>query len=241
MSDSEYSAERQDDQFEPIGDEDDGDITNFANEEMVCELEKLDKIDLDEESPLLNKRSRLKSKRDKKSIKGITVDKIPKKEIINNQQLKLSILQYKTFFPKHVESYNEQLTMEHLSTLTDDELTKLLDEIRVTVSCLNSASLMHHAYYGGCSILESVVSFVGVPMNGFTETISRSEPIKDVLNEISLQNNLVYVQPEVRLLFSTLAVANIVIRENLKEKNKRMESFATTKVDKNLFDNSKDL
>ncbi len=201
------------------------------NQDTVCNdlIMNMEKQlnDIDSISPIaITKKKRVPKK------KGI-IDVYPPDEIVVRKQLVTTIMQYKYVFPKHMESYISKFDISYLDKLDTDSLKKFLEEIRVTVACLNSGSLVHHGYAGMCSIAEYIAPSVGLDLEGFSDDLMSNETVNNTLNEISLQSNLMYVRPEIRLLMSTLAVAQVTINRN-KQKLKNP-------VSNTLLESSKDL
>ncbi len=223
----------------------DKNIRKQMNDELVDELDELDEIDLD--GP--NKKSSNKKKLNSKQVKTKNLTKVksskekgiidldPNEDTKKIQQLRTSLLQYIKMCPSQLEMYKDQLTRDQLETLSFDELKTLLDEVRVTLACMNSVHLIHGSYFAVCSIAEHASPYVGINMNGFTELISKNPAIINTLNEISLENDLIYVRPEYRLALATLSCANEIINYNRNIEKQKLKSQVTP----TLFNENKDL
>jgi hypothetical protein len=142
------------------------------------------------------------------------IGNVPDEEIKKATILKLSILRYKDHFPQHMTLYLEKMELSYLDQLSVKELTNFLDEIRTTVNCLNSISLVHTAYYGAVNLVERFAPLVGFNLNGLTQVVRQSPAINNTLTEIHLQNDLIYVKPEIKLFITSLATVQMVLTEN---------------------------
>lgn len=160
----------------------------------------------------------------KERVGGLSlIDSMPQKDIKDASQLKMSILRYKNVFPQHMSLYLDKMNLEYLDELSIQELIDFLDEIRTTVACFNSMSLVHTGYYGAVGMVEKFSPLLGFNLEGLTETVQNSPVITNQLNEISLQYDLIYVKPEIRLLVSTLASIQLVMNSNDLRKKERIQ------------------
>lgn len=221
-------------------------IKNNENDDMMAKLDAKDEIDLGDDPP--EKSSRKKASQEKKlagSKKGKSgsqplINPIPDKDTVSDQQLRLNILQYKRIFPEEVAAYDDKLNIDYLSSLSTEELKLLFDEIRIAVGCANSQSYLHHAYWGGCSLVEGLAIKAGLPVQGFANTVSNNAETTKCINEIALETGVIYVRPEMRLMMGTLASLAIVLRHNMAalEKIAAEESKKKKENMYNLIDNS---
>jgi hypothetical protein len=206
----------------------DGDLASPKNleslpkDDMFNDLDNLDKI-----SPTSNKKTKDGGK------KGI-LDINPNKDIVKCQPLILKIQQYKTIYPTYLATYGDELDNSNLSKMNYEELKDLIDKIRVTIGILNSGSFIHTGYYGVCNVIETILPRItGVNMDGFTEELTKNPDVHNTLNEIMLEQDMIYIRPEIRLALVTLGCVNTIIARN--------KFKLTDPVKKSVYDLGKDL
>lgn len=198
-----------------------------VNDDLIEELETLN------DDKVLPTKTPTKKKSEKPiKNKGIVEDELSE-EFKLKYQLIMAILRYKNVFPQYMALYIDKMEMEYLKQLSIDELTTLLQEIRVTVADYNSISLAHHSYYGALTICERIVApSIGINIDGISQEAQKSEAINNLLNEISLEMDIIYVKPQYRLLITTVGLINMVMQANkVKEKQN---------LDQPYNDNNKD-
>ena len=108
------------------------------------------------------------------------------KDTVEKHQLRLKVLRWRETFPNYLESYGERLELEHLETLNEDQLKKLLDEISITVGCANSSKLISSAYIGTLGVIEGLGPKLNMHLNGLQMAMLNDQLLNDQLKETSL-------------------------------------------------------
>jgi hypothetical protein len=207
------------------------------NNDVINNYEKmLNDIDNEgddfDEPEKLSKKERLELKKKKKILKPIQkkyLKKEPPTDIQNKVIFKQSIIEYKLYFPNYMTAYIDRMNNEYLDTLSLDELAQFLQEIRSTLAVIRpKGNLYSSAYFTATQIIESAVIPVmaekmelDLDASGWTEALQQNEEVNETLNMIYLQNNLIYVPPELKLLTSTLSSLSLVINNNKFNKSQK--------------------
>ena len=166
--------------------------------------------------------------------------KLPNNDLIEKTKLKLSILRYKDIFGAYLTHYGDRLNVENLDTLDNETLSSLIDEIRITVGCRNSASMISNSYFGLAGFVENLGPSIGLELQGLQASLMNSKMIVETLQEISLEyESLAYIPPIQRLVLGTGQI--LIGIHSLNQSNKKIQSFSNDKIKQDIVNKFDDL
>lgn len=142
-------------------------------------------------------------------------------------ELTTKITQYKSHF-KELEKIKIR------DNMSINELSNILEECRVKISCSNVHGIVKFAYFTGVKGFENVgCRFAGLKLQGLTETLKQNEEVDRILKEIEIENlNIKYTNPTYRLAFVTLTTALGVDASN--RQHEILKNYLNDKPKENL-------
>lgn len=179
-----------------------------------------------------------KDEEDKEEFKEnlLTVDP----DIIEIQKLRLSIMRYKQLFPNHLILYGDRLTLENLEKLTQDQLQRFLDEVKITVGSRNSASMITTSYMSAMGLAETLGPKLNMKLQGLQASLMNNQMIMETLTEISLEyESLAYINPIQRLAIQT--GQHILFLHQQNKANEQKEIFLKENTKKEIVEEFKDI
>jgi hypothetical protein len=155
-------------------------------------------------------------------------------------KLILSIRRYQAQFGKYLECYAEITSLDYLRKLSIKQLSDLLDEIQIAVSCRSGASMINHFYFEGIKTAEVLAPSIGWDVRGLHNDLKENEAIHETLKEVSLKyESISYIDPLTRLGYLTLQSMYFKNKQN--KTNSKIDNFDKTVVNDSLQEKFSDL
>jgi hypothetical protein len=164
----------------------------------------------------------------------------PADVLIEKTKTKLQISRRKELFGNYLKGFGDRLDAEKLELLSATELKQLLDEVRVTIGCRHSASMITTSYIQYASLVENIAPSFGLNLTNLKNHILNNEQLLETLTEVSLEyEDFAYISPLPRLALQT---CNLIF--GLHTHNKKLEEeklIDNAAIPNTIIDNFSDL
>ena len=158
--------------------------------------------------------------------------------IIREQSIKNKILRYKISFGKYLTAYDYKI--QDLDQYDAEQLSKLLEEIEICVSCRTSGNMLKSYYIGAVEVAEKCAPLLSMNLTGLSRILGENEQIRECLEEISIKYDVIqHTPPEARLCFLTLQSILAINTHN--RKLIETKKILTEPVKKEVVEEFKDL
>ena len=129
-------------------------------------------------------------------------------------------------FKAHLaEEFGGDLSVPALQAKTTAELETMLQEVRLSVNSLSNTSFSRASFFGSLGVLEHVAVKKGARVEGLSRVLGTNQDVSRLVDEISLDTDLMYVSPWIKL--GTLIAATAWSLHSL---NKAAEEVAAAKA-----------
>lgn len=188
-----------------------------------------------EDDLLFNVEDAMKEIKKKKTKKEKVIKVEVEEDHIKRLELIAKFNAYKTSFPKELSKY------KYLDSTKNDKLEKILDEMRIVVSCKNTHGLVKFGYFSAVKGVETIGSrYLGLKLQGLSETLKANDEIDSILKEIEIERiSMKYQKPEVRLAFITITSCLAIHTTN--KKGEILKTFMDDKPNDVIIDKFKDI
>lgn len=161
-------------------------------------------------------------------------------DVVDSHKIRISIVRYYQTFSKYLDMYGDRLSLVNLEPLTKQELEILLQEVKITVGCRSSSSLISNLYFGSLAMAEALAPKVNMKLDGLANAIASNQNIVETIKEISLEyESMSYIPPIYRLaLFTSQSILYVNNHNKAEEKKK---DFLNEKVNNEIVNEFDDI
>jgi hypothetical protein len=130
---------------------------------------------------------------------------------VERRKLLLILKRYSTSrFTDYLKSMNINTDEESFDKYSNDELERLLDDIRYTISQKNGNNMIEGVSLKAIETMESFMTNI-YKIDGLSKVLKNNEQFLDTLSELSLEySNFSYISPEKRMTYIIISNAMMV-------------------------------